>query len=109
MSFTRVETLRECVKSLEFKLPSSVQSLVVPRLLPSPYARDLAPETRGERPLIFIHVPKAAGTSICDALNWQNGHIPIGRYKAFDPVRYSASERVAFVRDPGTRLLSAYN
>jgi hypothetical protein len=59
---------------------------------------------------IFIHVPKAAGSSIKTKLYGQpqGGHRRISEYYAFDPVRAAAFFKFAFVRNPWDRLVSAY-
>ncbi len=59
--------------------------------------------------VIFIHVPKAAGTSVALALF---GHDP-GHYTALDyrnrnPGRFRAYFKFGFVRNPWDRLLSTY-
>ena len=58
---------------------------------------------------IFVHVPKAAGTSINRALYGRT----LGHYRAADihrrfPVLYERSFVFAFVRNPWDRVLSAY-
>jgi chondroitin 4-sulfotransferase 11 len=59
--------------------------------------------------LVFVHVPKAAGTSISDALYGRfTGHV-----RALDVVRWGSFAvrslpRVAVVRNPWARLVSAY-
>ncbi len=59
---------------------------------------------------IFIHIPKAAGTSIARAIYGMN----VGHRRASDYIRVSRKEffsyyRFSFVRNPWDRAISAYN
>jgi hypothetical protein len=59
---------------------------------------------------IFIHIPKAAGTSIARSIYGMN----VGHRKASDYIAISDSEfkkyyRFSFVRNPWDRAISAYN
>jgi hypothetical protein len=59
---------------------------------------------------IFIHIPKAAGTSIARSIYGMN----VGHRKASDYIAVSDSEfkkyyRFSFVRNPWDRAISAYN
>jgi hypothetical protein len=63
-----------------------------------------------ETGLLFIHVPKAAGTSIARAVYGIEG---VGHYRALearacDPRLFERLYRFAVVRNPWERLLSAY-
>lgn len=64
-----------------------------------------------ERQVIFIHVPKAAGSSVKTALygNSAGGHRRIAEFYAYDPDRAAAFFKFGFVRNPWSRLLSAYS
>lgn len=64
-----------------------------------------------EREVIFIHVPKAAGTSLKIELYGQatGGHRTIGEYMAYDGARTGSAFKCCFVRNPWDRLLSAYS
>ena len=60
---------------------------------------------------IFIHGPKCAGTSICQAIfaAQRPGHVPFTWFEAMYPDFYSDAFKFAFVRDPLERALSAFN
>lgn len=61
---------------------------------------------------IFIHVPKAAGTSILWALGKKEGardHLQWFVYYAANPAYFDAAFKFSFVRNPWARLLSAYD
>ena len=60
---------------------------------------------------VFVHVPKAAGTSVSKVLfgNHGFGHKSVVDYKRIlGPLEYRRRFSFAFVRDPYTRLVSAY-
>lgn len=60
---------------------------------------------------IFVHVPRAAGTSVANALfeEGDRGHIPLYAYQSFDADRYQRYTKIAFVRNPYSRLVSAFH
>jgi hypothetical protein len=62
------------------------------------------------RKLIFIHVPRAAGTSIAQALYGPRNtqHHSIRYYRAMDPRLCATAECFAVLRDPFDRFASAY-
>lgn len=104
---TATEKFKARIRGVEFLPLTKPLRLTASRLLTlNPW--DSVPTFSG-RELVFIHVPKTAGTSITEALDIPNGHIPIARYYAWDPNRFEAAIKVAFVRNPWTRLFSAYN
>ena len=71
------------------------------RLLPRQFHRDRA---------IFIHVPKCAGSALLDAwLGFQTGHVTAAEYRAAGPAFFDRAYVFAFVRDPVTRFISAYD
>jgi|TARA_Y100000780_G_C13692535_1_gene420135 hypothetical protein len=62
-----------------------------------------------EKKCIFIHIPKAAGTSIGEALfnNGRTGHYE-WRYYKIDKIKFHTYFKFAFVRNPYDRLVSSY-
>lgn len=63
-----------------------------------------------EKGIVFIHVPKAAGTSINQALFGQfMGHMGAADVERWGSKRLRALPRFAVVRNPWDRLLSAYH
>ncbi len=69
----------------------------------------IPPEMR-RRNLIFIHVPRAAGTSISGALFGRRNtlHHSIRYYRAVDPGFFAAAQSFAVLRDPFERFASSY-
>lgn len=62
---------------------------------------------------IFIHIPKAAGTSVLHALSGSTDHVQRDHCSAFnfksaDKKRFERSFKFAFVRHPVDRLLSVH-
>ncbi|USD41282.1 sulfotransferase family 2 domain-containing protein [Vibrio sp. SCSIO 43135] len=58
---------------------------------------------------IFIHIPKAAGTSVSHALyNKDPGHYPLRKYEHADEVKFREYFKFSVVRDPVTRIISTY-
>ncbi|PXV62283.1 sulfotransferase family protein [Halanaerobium congolense] len=59
---------------------------------------------------IFIHIPKAAGTSVSYALFGDNiGHRKIKYLKIFNEEKFDEYFKFTFVRNPYSRIVSAYN
>lgn len=60
--------------------------------------------------MIFIHVPKCAGSTLLDAyLGFQTGHVTAGQYRQADPAFFDSAYVFTFVRDPLARFVSAYD
>ena len=60
--------------------------------------------------VLFIHVPKCAGSAFLDAyLGFQTGHVTAQDYHDADPDFFAAAYVFAFVRNPLARFVSAYN
>ena len=57
---------------------------------------------------IFVHNPKAAGTSIAIALGLEHGHDTMEEARARHGEKWDAYFRFAFVREPLSRLISTY-
>lgn len=58
---------------------------------------------------IFIHIPKAAGTSVTNALFGPvSRHVPYFEYERANPRKFAEYFKFTFVRNPWDRLLSAY-
>jgi len=71
-----------------------------PSLVPRQFRRD---------GVIFVHVPKCAGSSFLDAyLGFQTGHVTARDYAAADPDFFRAAYVFTFVRNPLARFVSAY-
>src|SRR5262245_8557544 len=64
-----------------------------------------------QRRLIFIHVPRVAGTSVVHALYETDRirHHSARSLRAMDPDFFAATESFAVVRDPFDRFASAYS
>ncbi|WP_052055837.1 sulfotransferase family 2 domain-containing protein [Myxosarcina sp. GI1] len=61
---------------------------------------------------IFVHVPKAAGVSICKALfgNFAGHHTTLSKYQlVFSQSEFDRYFKFTFVRNPWDRVFSAYN
>lgn len=107
-SLTLREKLRLRVKNLEFRSPGIATNGRLARLMSAdPFLQSLQGSDGKE--IIFIHVPKTAGTSIATMLERKPLHVPLSRYYAWNGQRADAAWKFAVVRDPAIRLHSAYN
>jgi len=71
--------------------------------------RGVYSEFADEYRAIFIHVPKAAGTSVTQALfNRPARHVPWQDYFEANPRKFNRYFKFAFVRNPWDRLVSTY-
>ena len=68
------------------------------------------PAAMRARNLIFIHVPRVAGTSIARALFGKGhaAHLSIRTYRAIDPDFFAVADSFAVLRDPFDHFASAY-
>ncbi len=105
MVLTAVDRVRWRVKEAEF-----ASRAPLPRFLyracrmRDPYL----PADHAHR-MIFFHVPKAAGTSLRRTLYGHAAfHVPPARYMSFDPAAFAQYFKFAFVRNPWSRVFSAY-
>jgi hypothetical protein len=63
-----------------------------------------------QKKCIFVHVPKAAGSSVSKALFGQSvGHRPIRRHIAYRKELVETYFKFTFVRNPWDRIFSGYN
>lgn len=100
---------REKIKDIFFATtPISVARHLLPILpLSSPYVPGIR-----DRRAIFVHIPKAAGTSVKRELyrtGSSGGHRRLVEFHAFDPAAAEAYFKFSFVRNPWDRLLSAFS
>ncbi len=76
----------------------------------SRYPASKVPQQMAESRLLFIHVPKNAGTSVKTALYSSDiGHATVRFYDFISPDMLSSKETFAIIRDPIDRFLSSYN
>lgn len=83
----------------------------MPRFFPQRRRRSqLVPRQFYRDEVIFIHVPKCAGSAFLDAyLGYQTGHVTAAEYRDADPDLFERAFVFSFVRDPVARFVSAYD
>lgn len=98
------------------KIEISIKNFQFEKQIPSILYRALWPDGNPmipafrEKKCIFIHIPKAAGSSVSDALFGEAvGHRPIRRHVAYTPDIIKDFYKFTFVRNPWDRLYSGYN
>lgn len=106
MSLSITELVKVRMRDLEFSAPTTiVRGAIRLGLLPKPFT-----VADDELEAIFIHLPKAAGTSIRRAISGTKSyHIPLSRYWAEDAERTGRYFKFCFVRNPWDRMSSAYH
>lgn len=69
------------------------------------------PAAFDKRKIILVEIPKAASSSLASALfsGKRHGHLPLKYYEIFSPQPLVDYFKIAFVRNPWARTLSAYN
>lgn len=58
--------------------------------------------------LIFIHIPKNAGTAFCKTLDMKAGHSKWNFYKKSNSLAWKNYKKIAIVRNPFDRVVSNY-
>lgn len=95
-----------------YRLKDAAESLVAnpaTRKIVAPLIRSYVLEPLKRRSLIFIHIPKNAGTSISTAIYGRGlAHYRASFYRQLDPAFYDSLPSFAILRDPIDRFLSAY-
>ncbi|WP_353653836.1 MULTISPECIES: sulfotransferase family 2 domain-containing protein [Halomonadaceae] len=62
-----------------------------------------------DKQILFIHIPKAAGSSICDSLyGRQLGHVRCIDYQRINSGQFRSIRKFSVIRNPYERVYSAY-
>lgn len=101
----RKDHLRLFLKDAEFRAPKPIiRECFRLGIIKNPFV-----EKDHELGCVFLHVPKAAGTSLRKSVyHSKSYHIPAIRYKAINPMEFENYFKFCFVRNPWDRILSAY-
>ena len=102
------EKVRMRLRDFEFRSPALASNGQLARFV---VADPFLNSVRGSdgKEIIFIHIPKTAGTSIETMLGIDTWHVPLSRYYAWNAERADRAWKFAVVRNPAERLHSAYN
>lgn len=95
------------MQDLQLRLGPRLFALLRTRLR----GKSFYPATFHEKKVIFVHVPKVAGTSLGEAMfgTGRTGHFEWNLYRAESPEAFDSYFKFGFVREPVSRFLSAYN
>lgn len=91
-------------RSLYKRIPV-MQREQLSRMTNNPYSR-----LEDENKFIFIHIPKCGGNAVIGSLFGvkATGHIPIRSYRKWSKSKYNEYRKVAIVRHPVDRFVSAF-
>lgn len=83
----------------------------VSRALRRMLGKTLFRQEMDEKNAIFVHIPKAAGTSVCKAVFncSDSSHYTARCYRSDDPKKFKTYFKFTVVRNPYERFCSAYN
>lgn len=98
------KTLKRQIKSI---IPLWLKEIILTKIknIKNPYTK-----YDDKYQCIFIHIPKAAGISVSKALFDTNiGHRKIKYFEIFDKNKFNNYFKFTFVRNPWSRIVSAYN
>lgn len=86
-----------------------LRKVVLKQLLSSFFKKNSVYNIYEKKEIIYIHVPKVAGTSICDALYGEDPwHFSAEELKLINAKKFKSYSKVVFVRNPIERLISTY-